>query len=270
MREIWLLPNRRIFALGMVFPVVVTLLGLMLIWQKWGWIWGLALSVAGLSLALLIAWQMSVPRLAHRGGELLVYLRVGRPLRLPLEFVECFFLSSGAGQITTARGDLPVRNLVLRIAERATEYQSSGARRPTAPGRMGTSIFTESGASRSIWNWCRSSTVSWRLCNGRKSKLRRCAMISVRNVSFKTITKCWCNNWAKPALFGCFRWNHEHHKKLLDSCRIAPNTACFAVPGVGCPACRTAANQECAIMQRRKHLLRDTGVTACTSQFSKR
>jgi len=128
MREIWLLPNRRIFALGMVFPGVVTLLGLMLIWQKWGWIWGLALSVAGLSFALLIAWQMSVPRMAHRGGELLVYLRFGRPLRLPLEFVECFFLSSGAGQITTARGDLPVRNLVLRIAERATDYQSSGAR----------------------------------------------------------------------------------------------------------------------------------------------
>ena len=71
MREIWLLPNRRIFALGMVFPGVVTLLGLLLIWQKWGWIWGLALSVAGLSFAVLIAWQMSVPRLAYRGGELL-------------------------------------------------------------------------------------------------------------------------------------------------------------------------------------------------------
>jgi hypothetical protein len=124
MRETWLRTNRRILGLGMIFPTVGLAVGLWLLWLK-SPVWQIGLTVIGFSAVAiaLLAWQMTVPRLAGDEGELLIYLRPGRPIRLPAEFAECFFLSSGAGKLATPHGDVPVRNLVMRVAERAVEYQ---------------------------------------------------------------------------------------------------------------------------------------------------
>jgi hypothetical protein len=125
MRETWLRSNRRILWLGMLFPAVGLAIGSWMLWQK-SPTWQIGLAVVGLSVIgiAVLSWQIAVPRLANDGGELLIYLRTGRPIRLPAEFAECFFLSSGSGQLATPRGNVPVRNLVLRVAEKAVEYQA--------------------------------------------------------------------------------------------------------------------------------------------------
>jgi hypothetical protein len=124
MRETWLRSNRRIMWLGMIFPAVGIAGGILLMQLKSpAWQIGLAVAVLGVVAIALLAWQMAVPRLASDRGELLIFLRAGRAIRLPAEFAECFFLSSGAGQIAAAGSDRPVRNLVLRVAEKAVDYQ---------------------------------------------------------------------------------------------------------------------------------------------------
>src|SRR5262249_18572615 len=125
MSEIWLRPNRRILGIGLVFPALATLVGVALICQKVAWPWPIVLVICGAAMDGLVLWQMFLPRLARGADDLLVYLRTGRPLRLPIEYAECFFLAKAAGQLTTARGDLPIRNLVMRVAERAADYQNS-------------------------------------------------------------------------------------------------------------------------------------------------
>jgi hypothetical protein len=130
MRETWLRTNRRILYLGMIFPGLAIFIGLLLMWLKAALPWTVALVGLGILMASLIAWQLSVPRLAYSSEELLVYLRIGPPFRLPVEFAECFFVSSGAGHVSISRGDLPIRNLVMRIAERATDYQHFAGNMP--------------------------------------------------------------------------------------------------------------------------------------------
>ena len=124
MRETWLRSNRRILWLGMLFPAAGLAIGSWMLWQK-SPTWQIGLAVVGLSVIgiAVLSWQIAVPRLAGDCGELLIYLRAGRPFRLPAEFAECFFLGSGSGQLATPQGEVPVRNLVLRVAERAVEYQ---------------------------------------------------------------------------------------------------------------------------------------------------
>ena len=47
----------------------------------------------------------------------------GQPFRVPVEIVECFFLGAGVGQLPGAAGkEIPLRNLVMRLAEKATDY----------------------------------------------------------------------------------------------------------------------------------------------------
>ncbi len=71
----------------------------------------------------------------------------GRPFRVPVNVVECFFFSSGAGQVPGAAGkQLPLRNLVVRLAEKATEYHHRDVK--PALGRWDDGYITVHGA------WC--------------------------------------------------------------------------------------------------------------------
>src|SRR5438046_420463 len=118
MPEIWLRPNRRALYVGMVPPAALAIAGLTLALGPWkiaGWMqgigWGLA--VLGGLLVALLAWQARQPRLAYGAGTILVYLRSGPPIRLPVEVVECVFLGSGRTQLAgTSSRELKTANLV--------------------------------------------------------------------------------------------------------------------------------------------------------------
>ena len=72
-------------------------------------------------IAVLDQWQR--PRLAVRGGVLLVGLRFGSSIRMPLEVTECAFFGRGPGDIP-GRGEKEIKviNLVVRLDQRATEW----------------------------------------------------------------------------------------------------------------------------------------------------
>ena len=128
MRETWLRTNRRVLSLGMILPIVFIAVGLIAIlamptdlaWIRYaGWI----AAAAGVLLLGLIGVQFRIPRLAYAQGRLLVYLAGGGPCELPIEVVQCFFLGSGSGQIPGPKGNkIGVRNLTVRLDEKATEY----------------------------------------------------------------------------------------------------------------------------------------------------
>lgn len=130
MPEVWLNANRRILVLGAVLPAALACLGIALGagwlgvagWAAAGWLgWGLA-AVSLLALASL-ARQTQRPRLAYRSGELLVYLRSGAPIRVPIEIVEGFLLGQGPSFLPGKRQtETEASTLVIRLAERAEEW----------------------------------------------------------------------------------------------------------------------------------------------------
>jgi hypothetical protein len=180
MAEVWLRPNRRVLVLGMILPGIIFVIGLIHLWgarseAKWalpqvGW----ALSIVGaIPLGLLISFSVR-PRLAYQRGELLVYLRSNKPISVPVEYIECCFVATGAGQIPTAgSGQIPVRNLVLRVAERAKEFQNREVKR--ALGRWEDGYITINGA------WCEPLTlaVAQRL-NARLAELHQAQPLSAK------------------------------------------------------------------------------------------
>ena len=95
----------------------------------------------------LLAWQSWQARLGYEPGFLLVYLRLGRPIRVPVEFVECCFMGSGPLKLTDAgQSNLKTANLVLHLADRAPEW----ANVPVKPalGKWADGYITIHGA------WC--------------------------------------------------------------------------------------------------------------------
>jgi hypothetical protein len=168
MHETWLKTNRRILLLGMILPAVLCAVGLFVLWmqplESAGWLQGIGWIsiIAGILLFVILAAQVRLPRLAYAEGLLLLHLRAGPALRLPVQFVECFFLGTGSGQVPGKRGeDLPVRNLVVRLAEKAVEYH----RRDVKPalGRWEDGYITIYGA------WCEPLDVA--LVNGLNARL---------------------------------------------------------------------------------------------------
>jgi hypothetical protein len=91
---------------------------------------GLALAAVGgvASLSLLVL--LFSPRLALEGQELLVYLRAGRPFRVPVDVIECFFIGQAAvGPGVLVAGQPKSVSVVVRLAERAGTW----ATRPVLP-----------------------------------------------------------------------------------------------------------------------------------------
>ena len=128
--EVWLRTNRRVLLMGMILPAVLVAVGLLPVLalgpEKDGWvrILGTLGVFVGVFLFAVIAIQMRSPRLAYADGQVLVYLRSGAPIGVPVETVECFFMGSGIGQVPGREGKgLPMRNLMMRVAEKATDFQ---------------------------------------------------------------------------------------------------------------------------------------------------
>ena len=173
--EIWLRTNRRALMLGMILPVVLMGVGLLLAVGEvlggvfWLRILGWAMVSVGIILWLVIALQMRLPRLAYADRHVIIYLRSGTPVRVPVEMVECFFLGTGTGQLPGSEGStLPIRNLVIRIAEKAATFQHQDVK--PALGRWDEGYVTIHGA------WCEQLTLDVvRRLNDRLAAAQRAA-----------------------------------------------------------------------------------------------
>jgi hypothetical protein len=129
--EVWLRTNARAVWFGMALPAVVTIAGVLLLAASFAGessisirIGGAALVVFGLLLLAALAAQLRRPRLAYRDGQLLVGLRSGPPLGVPIEFVEGFLLGKAPSLLPGKRHrHMDSAALVIRIADAATDWR---------------------------------------------------------------------------------------------------------------------------------------------------
>jgi hypothetical protein len=124
---IWLRQNRRALAMGMVLPAMAFAAGLALLlgFESTGVrIAGGVVGALGGTLLLLLAIQMRVPRLAYHEGHLLVYLQGGRPIRVPIEIVECFLLGQAPTMLPgKSQEHAEAASVVIRLNERAADWK---------------------------------------------------------------------------------------------------------------------------------------------------
>jgi hypothetical protein len=128
--EVWLRTNSRALLFGMVPPALFGGMGLLLLVGLPGreppaWLrvaGGVLLAISLLTITAL-AWQMRKPRLAYRDGELLLWLRSGGPIRIPVRLVECFLLGQAPSLLPGGdKKQAETSALVLRVADRAVEW----------------------------------------------------------------------------------------------------------------------------------------------------
>lgn len=126
MSEVWLHSNRRVLLLGMI-PV-----GLLLVvgWAlrasqddtSLGWI-GIGCIVVAALLLVGLVWQMLRPRVAYRQGEVLFYLRAGRPIAVPLSVVEAFFQGQSDSHLPAESvHHTKSVNLIARLSRREANW----------------------------------------------------------------------------------------------------------------------------------------------------
>jgi hypothetical protein len=151
MSEVWLRTNRRALAFGLIPPLLITAIGLQLVFgiedRSWVYWLGMAMTIVGASIVALLLWQMRVPRIAYRDGEVLFALRHGEAICVPVEIVEAFFVGQ---QPFALPGHTPdghaTMNLVARISQRATDWLERDVK--PALGRWSEGYVVVNGA------WC--------------------------------------------------------------------------------------------------------------------
>jgi hypothetical protein len=127
MHEVWLRSNRRILAMGLIPGLAISgaaaALGLTTSSEGLRW-FAVAMFAIGLGLSGIVLKQLARPRLAYANGRVLFYLRTGRPIAVPVEMVEAFFLGQGPAYIPgTMEDSQETVNLVARISQKAPEWQ---------------------------------------------------------------------------------------------------------------------------------------------------
>jgi hypothetical protein len=131
-RECWLRTNLRATSMGFAAPVLLAAAGVLLVLlvpgESGGGIWrwaGGGLVLLALAMAAAVVYMLRLPRLAYEAGQLLVYLRGARPLRVPIELVECFFLGNAPSMMPQRQtGESKAASVVVRLAERAQQWHS--------------------------------------------------------------------------------------------------------------------------------------------------
>jgi len=139
-RETWLRANRRIFGAALaVYGVLAALALAAIVGLAWfgGPRWTLIVASVILAFLMLgVGWlgvQISRPRLAYRAGELLVYVRQGAPVRVPVAIVECFLIGRAPTQFPGRKfAESETITLVVRLSPRAEAFRQQ----PTDP-RLG-------------------------------------------------------------------------------------------------------------------------------------
>ncbi len=130
-REVWLKGNPRPMMLALVAAAILEGIGYTIIALAINKGWGTIAIVAGGVIAggatLLILgalFLMNMPRLAHEGNELLVFLGSTSPERVPLTAVECFFLGQGPSMLPDLGGrESETTNVIVRLAESALDLK---------------------------------------------------------------------------------------------------------------------------------------------------
>jgi hypothetical protein len=126
--DVWLQGNRRLIYPMFVLPILLAILGITLIaltWDRYIWLSAVGVLIIAVSvlLSISIMFYAYTMRIACDGKNLLLYIQESKPVAVPLEIVECFFLGSG---ITAMPGspnrEIQTKNIVVRIAERATDW----------------------------------------------------------------------------------------------------------------------------------------------------
>ena len=130
--ETWLKPNRRVLLVGVALSLTLTGVAIWLC-QSGGstrfWV-GLGLLPPALLLSARLIRRTLHCRLGYRSGMLWVNLGPGKPILVPIDAVECFFLGSREVPVSGRLG-LQSRavSVVVRIAEKAARYHD----RPVTP-----------------------------------------------------------------------------------------------------------------------------------------
>jgi hypothetical protein len=129
--EIWLRTNARAIWFGTVVPAIIASTGLALLagwpgerpaaWVRW---LGAALVALGAVTILLLLRQLRTPRLAYHDKHLLVALRSGPAIRVPIEIVECFWLGQAPSLLPSKRHERTETSaVVIRLAESAADWR---------------------------------------------------------------------------------------------------------------------------------------------------
>lgn len=132
MRQCWLRPNRRALSLGLFFPSLFLLSGLLILrgtaqipdywmFSYLGW----SMMFLGILLTMFVIYFMFLPRLAFENGELLVYMQSSKPIRVPIEIVECFFMGQAPSLLAGSNHiDSETATVVVRLAESANDWKN--------------------------------------------------------------------------------------------------------------------------------------------------
>lgn len=124
--EVWLHANRRVLLMALVPTLGLAMVGFALmriaesgIVQGLGW----GLGGAGVLLAIELIVQLRRPRIAFQNGEVLFNLRAGKPVAVPVECVEAFFLGQGPANLPNVGGKpKETVNLVARLSQKAPQW----------------------------------------------------------------------------------------------------------------------------------------------------
>lgn len=131
MREVWLHTNRRFFASLAAWPVAGIVLCAVVLFRRQEWPpagpWAtlmLSVIVACIAALAVLAYLASKPRLAYEPGQLLVFTRPELPVRVPIEFVECFLYGQGPTFLRSRRLErAETRTIVIKLAEKAEDFE---------------------------------------------------------------------------------------------------------------------------------------------------
>ena len=86
------------------------------------------MAFGALMVSFLVA-GMFRPRVGYAAGNLLVYLRDGAPIEIPIEIVEVFFRGQGPSHVGKgAVSEAETSNIVIRLAEKAEEWHKGSVK----------------------------------------------------------------------------------------------------------------------------------------------
>ena len=85
------------------------------------WLLG-GIGAVGIAALAAFLYSLRRPVIAFENGQLLVTAGVGPPYRIPIDAVEVFFLGQGGTAVQPRGQKAEARNVVVRLAERATEW----------------------------------------------------------------------------------------------------------------------------------------------------